>query len=140
MNLRGNKPMKPMLLSLLTFVLVAVSAHAQVGVNALPVDGEDSLNVQQKIQEAQKEVLSRGPGFVLIGKVERGSSTPYSINGEDFRVDASTVVYGDLRLGVGAEVSGIIRSGNSKVAEVVTTAVAQESGASPPSPEDLDNH
>lgn len=105
-------------------ILLVVPAAAVIAesnpINSQVIAGSDDEHIQRQIADAQKSVLSQGPGFGLIGKVEKGVHTPYSINGEDFIVGEKTEIYGNLRMGATAEVSGIIHEGNKKIAEVVT--------------------
>lgn len=102
---------KIIVFALLTFLL---------SYNPAPVYSEDqSSKVSPEMEaalHAQARVLfdrikSQGPRFNLIGEVQPGVKSKYSINGEDFDISQKTRVYGSLNIGSYATVSGDIING-----------------------------
>lgn len=92
---------------------------------------QDNKEIQQQVEQAKRMIVNSGPGFGLVGKIERGHSTPYSINGEDFVVTGQTEVTGDIKVGATAEATGKIVDGRRKIAEVVVVADPHQSPSSP---------
>ncbi len=45
--------------------------------------------------------------FTLKGVIERGSRTPYALNGNDFSLDSDTWIFGEVRVGAEATVIGL---------------------------------
>lgn len=84
------------------------------------------FDVQKEINDAKRRVMHAEPGFGLVGTVERGRETSYSINGEDFSVTPRTEIVGDLKLGKQAQATGIF-AGGKKVAETIVVAEPMQS-------------
>lgn len=89
------------------------------------------LNLQQRMNEAKRQVTSSGPGFELVGILEKGRHTSYAINGEDFIINKKTQIEGSLKIGATADASGKIEGGNSKVADTVVIADPHQDTTSP---------
>ena len=105
------------LLPALLLLLCAGNANAQT----------HKFDMKNEMARAKQQVLNSGPGFELVGKVEHGKKTPYSINGEDFTITIKTQVEGELQIGANADVSGKILEGNKKVANLAVVAQSNQS-------------
>lgn len=75
------------------------------------VGGESAPNYNQgfdlhkQIRNAKKRILKK-PKFILIGRLGKGKTTQYAVNGEDFVIDSKTRIHGKLREGIGVRVEG----------------------------------
>jgi hypothetical protein len=69
---------------------------------------------QELAPPAQRKIT-----FTLEGEVRTGADTPYSIDGEDFDMDDSTFMFGELRVGSQAIVKGHLLAGNIRHATSV---------------------
>lgn len=70
-----------------------------------------------KSREMTEPVLS----FYLEGRVTNGNRTPYSIKGEDFCIDGSTVISGALCIGTYAAIQGVIDENGCAHATIIVT-------------------
>jgi hypothetical protein len=76
---------------------------------------------QDTVQPAYRKIT-----FTLEGEVRTGKDTLYSIDGEDFDMDDSTFMFGELRVGSQAIVKGHLLAGNIRHAtSVKITQVAK---------------
>ena len=69
---------------------------------------------QELAPPAQRKIT-----FTLEGEVRTGADTLYSIDGEDFDMDDSTFMFGELRVGSQAIVKGHLLAGNIRHATSV---------------------
>lgn len=67
--------------------------------------------------------------FSLVGPLSAGKSTCYSINGVDFELEPETAIYGELRFGALAHVSGTYRRHTVRVARKVIVAPPERARA-----------
>ena len=101
--------------------LVLICALCCISSDSLMAEPKQ-IEVQNEIARLKQAELHSGPGFSLVGTVEKGHNTAYAINGEDFSVSDKTEVAGSLQLGVAAQATGKIIDGNKKIADVVVVA------------------
>ena len=71
------------------------------------------------VSESFEQPLVRKVTFTLEGEVRTGKDTMYSIDGEDFDMDDSTFMFGELRVGSQAIVKGHLLAGNIRHATSV---------------------
>jgi hypothetical protein len=95
---------------------------------------DEQAKIQAKASDLLSQVTNSGPRFALNGTVTAGKNTKYAINGEDFVLDPDARVYGELRIGADASVSGKIEGGKkiARIANVVTTHSQKEKGTGKP--------
>lgn len=88
---------------------------------ALKRMGKPSSNIpsQDITQPYQRKIT-----FTLEGEVKTGIDTMYSIDGEDFDMDDSTFMFGDLSVGSQAIVKGHLLAGNIRHATSVKVTQA----------------
>lgn len=73
-----------------------------------------STPTQTLAQPAQRKIT-----FTLEGEIKTGTETLYSVDGEDFDMDDSTFMFGELRVGSQAIVKGHLLAGNIRHATSV---------------------
>lgn len=88
--------------------------------------------VVERIQRLADDARLGAPQFSMIGEV-RGGGRSWWINGEEFFVDDSTVVTGELRSGKMIEVRGLLGDPKELLARQVTVLETSDSprGAAP---------
>jgi len=126
-------------LFLMSFLMAIGVVYAQDGpsfpeggseVKLSPSD-EGPKDLKKQAEEARQKILKGSPQFSLVGKVERGRSTDFAINGEDFIVDGSTNVNGEFEVGKWARVRGDRVNGVNQAKKI---AIASEKPASKATP------
>lgn len=118
--------MRPILLSA-TFSLVflpagLIRAESLVAGSSTALDPKavaETERVVERIQQLADEARLGAPQFSMIGEV-RGGGRSWWLNGEEFFVDDSTVVTGELRSGKRVEVRGLLGDRKKLVARQVT--------------------
>ena len=115
-----GKKMKYSNLFVLITTLFFIASHAAFAQSVAPDSNNEDVNtdIKRQVQELYKTIKNQGPRFSVAGKVERGKSAPFSINGVDFSTNDKTRIYGDLKIGGNAKVRGVIKGG-AKIARVV---------------------
>ena len=78
-------------------------------------------HMKLKVEETKKSILAEGPRFELVGKLESGLKSSFSVNGEDFTVNQNTQVDGSLKTGANVQVTGKIVSGIKYAKQIVVT-------------------
>ena len=140
MNQQEIKVMKRIVISLLVMCAFPLSyswadpVHTRIKApDDSPEGKQEQIRINRKIEEAKAELLKSGPKFGLVGVVERGRKTRYSVNGEDFDISPSAVIQGDLRVGSTADVSGdILENGALKRATTIVVATPARSSEDMP--------
>jgi hypothetical protein len=67
---------------------------------------QDGADLARQATELRKQIENGPPQFSLIGKLERGDDSEFSVNGEDFVIDSDTRINGNLQIGRSAMVRG----------------------------------
>lgn len=84
-----------------------------------PKEARETERVVERIQQLAEESRRGAPQFSMLGEVTGGGSS-WWINGEEFFIDATTVITGELRSGMTAEVRGLLGDGKKLRARHVT--------------------
>lgn len=96
-----------MKLHIFTIILLLTSMpHAQ------------AQSLEEQAVAIRKSIEAGPPQFSLIGELQKGHNADYSVNGEDFVIDAETRVTGELRVGRSVMVRGQ-RLGNRNYAKKI---------------------
>jgi hypothetical protein len=119
-----------LLLLNLTYLSINHS-FAETPLNTYILKGEDP-NLTKRIEEAKTESLKSGPKFELVGIIEKGSRSTFSINGEDFTITSSATIIGSLKNGKKAIVSGKIISGIKYAESITISESSNVVGSEPP--------
>jgi hypothetical protein len=80
---------------------------------------ENGLSLQDQAIQVRKQIEAGPPRFSLIGKIEKGAQSEYSVNNEDFIIDSNTRISGSLTIGRSATVMGD-RIGGRNYAKKIT--------------------
>jgi hypothetical protein len=78
-------------------------------------------HMKLKVEETKKSILAEGPRFELVGTLENGLKSSFSVNGEDFTVNQDTQIDGSLKTGANVQVTGRIISGVKYAKQIVIT-------------------
>lgn len=89
-----------------------------------------SQSLEEQAVAIRKEIEAGPPQFSLIGELQKGQSADYSVNGEDFVIDAETRVTGELRVGRSVMVRGQ-RLGNRNYAKKIFVQEKRASNNTP---------
>lgn len=77
--------------------------------------------MKAQIEKLKADNLKSGPSFELVGTLEKGKHTSYSVNGEDFSLNPDAQIIGELQLGKSVQVDGKILSGIKYASSLVTS-------------------
>ena len=90
-----------------------------------PREAAETERVVSQIQKLAEESRRGAPQFSMIGTVNGGGKS-WWVNGEEFLIDDSTVITGDLRAGKTVEVRGLLGAVKGLLARQVTVLEAAE--------------
>ena len=94
------------------------------------ISPEAQEELHRQAQVLFDRIKRQGPRFNLIGEVEAGKGSAYSINGEDFDIGPNARVYGELMVGQQASVFGDI-VGGKKQARLIQVGSGSGDGQAP---------
>jgi hypothetical protein len=97
---------------------------------------QDGSDIADQAAEIRKRIASGPPQFSLIGKLERGDDSEYSVNKEDFIIDSETRINGDLKIGRSAMIRGN-RIGNRNYAKKIIIENSETPVLNSPSPDNI---
>lgn len=86
---------------------------------------ENNIDLQDQAVQIRKQIEAGPPQFSLIGKIDKGNRTDYSVNNEDFIVDSTTRITGELEIGSIGTIRGE-RIGGRNYAKKITIDQALE--------------
>ena len=93
-------------------------------------DAATTEKVVSQLHQLAEESRRGAPQFSMIGEVS-GSGASWWVNGEEFLIDDSTVITGELRSGKMVEIRGLLGDGRRLVARHVTVLEGAGSSAAP---------
>jgi hypothetical protein len=65
-----------------------------------------SQSLEDQAIAIRKSIEAGPPQFSLIGEIQKGLKSDYSVNGEDFIIDSETRVTGELKIGKSVMIRG----------------------------------
>lgn len=77
-------------------------------------DDKKRLEIARQLEELTKRIHEGTPQFSMTGALQIGPNSTFVVNGESFRIDSETQVFGQMKAGAMVEVRGYYKPGETK--------------------------